>query len=162
MSARDGRPAGDGLAEGDGVADGHPAARDGVADGGGLAGDDANLPAPALDRLRALLLDEGGLIASLVREGNGGSEPACEDGESPAGVAARGPRAERHREEYELLVEAIYEGYLLHYGVAARGAHAGGRPARAGRRPAVRDRPGAAGRRWATPRRWPSWPTRSR
>jgi hypothetical protein len=32
-------------------------------------------------------------------------------------VAAEGPRAVGRREEYELLVEAIYEGYLLHYGV---------------------------------------------
>jgi hypothetical protein len=31
-------------------------------------------------------------------------------------VAAEGPRAEGRRTEYELLVEAIYEGYLLHYG----------------------------------------------
>jgi hypothetical protein len=31
-------------------------------------------------------------------------------------VAAEGPRAEGRAEEYELLVEAIYEGYLLHYG----------------------------------------------
>src|SRR5207245_2355895 len=29
--------------------------------------------------------------------------------------AASGPRAARARDEYELLVEAIYEGYLLHY-----------------------------------------------
>jgi len=35
---------------------------------------------------------------------------------SPALLAAEGPRAEGRREEYELLVEAIYEGYLLHYG----------------------------------------------
>ena len=31
-------------------------------------------------------------------------------------MAAEGPRTEGRREEYELLVEAIYEGYLLHYG----------------------------------------------
>ena len=36
---------------------------------------------------------------------------------SPAQLAASGPRAARARAEYELLVEAIYEGYLLHYGV---------------------------------------------
>ncbi len=35
---------------------------------------------------------------------------------SPARVVAEGPRTEGRREEYELLVEAIYEGYLLHYG----------------------------------------------
>jgi hypothetical protein len=31
-------------------------------------------------------------------------------------VAASGPRTGHAREEYELLIEAIYEGYLLHYG----------------------------------------------
>jgi hypothetical protein len=70
-------------------------------------------PPGALGRLRALLREEGGLIASLV-DGDGGVEGA--GGDSPASVAARGPRAEGQREEYELLVEAIYEGYLLHYG----------------------------------------------
>ncbi len=30
-------------------------------------------------------------------------------------MAAEGPRTEGRREEYELLVEAIYEGYLVHY-----------------------------------------------
>jgi len=63
----------------------------------------------ALDRLAGLLLEEGGLIASLV-------ERAAQPRESPARLAAAGPRAEGRREEYELLVEAIYEGYLLHYG----------------------------------------------
>jgi hypothetical protein len=33
----------------------------------------------------------------------------------PARLAASGPRAEGSREDYELLIEAIYEGYLLHY-----------------------------------------------
>jgi hypothetical protein len=70
-----------------------------------------------LERLRALLRREGGLIATLVdpvarthRAGDG--EHSC----SPARVAAEGPRTAGRREEYELLVEAIYEGYLLHYG----------------------------------------------
>ena len=70
-----------------------------------------------LARLQRLLHGEGGLMATLV-------DPAAPvDGQvggggwaSPALVAARGPRAEGRREEYELLVEAIYEGYLLHYG----------------------------------------------
>jgi hypothetical protein len=67
-----------------------------------------------LARLCALLREEGGLIASLLDD----AEPAGrgESTESPASVAARGPRAERCRDEYELVVEAIYEGYLLHYG----------------------------------------------
>jgi hypothetical protein len=68
----------------------------------------------ALQRLRALLREEGGLIATLVDPGpepDGGGEALA----SPAGVASRGPRAQGRRDEYELLVEAIYEGYLLHY-----------------------------------------------
>src|SRR5277367_2908764 len=55
-------------------------------------------------------------MATLV-----GSQPASESerepaSKSPAGVVAEGPRTEGRREEYELLVEAIYEGYLVHYG----------------------------------------------
>jgi hypothetical protein len=36
----------------------------------------------------------------------------------PAQTAAAGPRARRARDQYELLVETIYEGYLLHYGAS--------------------------------------------
>jgi hypothetical protein len=32
-------------------------------------------------------------------------------------MVADGPRVASHREDYELIMEAIYEGYLLHYGV---------------------------------------------
>jgi hypothetical protein len=83
---------------------------------------------PALQLLRALLLDEGGPMASLVepaedrrRVGNPGwagppSIAGFPPNESPARLAASGPRAEGHREDYELLIEVIYEGYLLHYG----------------------------------------------
>jgi hypothetical protein len=65
---------------------------------------------PSLERLRSLLLREGGLMASLV-----GAVPRTQNRPGPAQVAAAGPLAEGRREEYELLVEAIYEGYLLHY-----------------------------------------------
>jgi hypothetical protein len=66
-----------------------------------------------LQRLQALLRDGGGVMATLLAPT--GQEPiAC--AESPATLAAEGPRAAGRREEYELLVEAIYEGYLLHYG----------------------------------------------
>ena len=60
-------------------------------------------------------------MASLVE-----SSPAADDGagDGPAQLAAAGPRAERHREDYELLIEAIYEGYLLHYGTPASRSHA--------------------------------------
>ena len=70
-----------------------------------------------LERLRGLLRDEGGLIATLVDPAarvDRATEP--EITASPASVAAGGPRTEARRAEYELLVEAIYEGYLLHYG----------------------------------------------
>src|ERR1700756_5177963 len=68
----------------------------------------------ALQRLRELLADEGGVIATLL-VGERGVGAAAPDG-SPAALAAGGPRTEGKREEYELLVETIYEGYLLHYG----------------------------------------------
>jgi hypothetical protein len=71
-----------------------------------------------LDRLRALLCEQGGLMATLLapaealaRVGDVSELPV-----SPAILAAQGPRAAGSRAEYELLVEAIYEGYLLHYG----------------------------------------------
>jgi hypothetical protein len=71
----------------------------------------------SLVRLRRLLLDGGGLMATLVHgEETGAEQTLAGAPASPARVAAEGPRAVGRREEYELLVEAIYEGYLLHYG----------------------------------------------
>jgi hypothetical protein len=66
-----------------------------------------------LARLEALLREQGGLMASLLP-----AEPTSANGHGPAQVAAAGPRAGDGEvaAEYELLVEAIYEGYLLHYG----------------------------------------------
>jgi hypothetical protein len=57
----------------------------------------------ALHQLAAALRDEGGLLAATVRDAPGGPQPHGEV------VAARG-------EGYPLLVEAIREGYLQHYG----------------------------------------------
>jgi hypothetical protein len=74
------------------------------------------MSAQALERLRALLRDAGGLMATLVDHDGGLDGGAAANGTSHARVAADGPRAEGRREDYELLVEAIYEGYLLHYG----------------------------------------------
>jgi hypothetical protein len=81
-----------------------------------------------LERLRTLLRDEGGLIATLVDpeavnpeaadRRAGDRRSAGELPTSPASLAAEGPRTRERSEEYELLVEAIYEGYLLHYGDA--------------------------------------------
>jgi hypothetical protein len=64
----------------------------------------------ALAKLARLVRGEGGLMASLLAGSHRG------DAGSPATIAAAGPRAEGRRDEYELLIEAIYEGYLLHYG----------------------------------------------
>jgi hypothetical protein len=73
--------------------------------------------AAALERLGSLLRSEGGLLATLVDPG-AGLDPATQaEISGPGAIVARGPRAEGRREEYELLVEAIYEGYLLHYGL---------------------------------------------
>jgi len=88
-------------------------------------------PAPAsggLERLRALLCEQGGLMATLVDpSAQAVLEPpsVCAPDDrapSPATLAASGPRSAGRREQYELLVEAIYEGYLLHYG-APRALH---------------------------------------
>ncbi|MGH2912978.1 MAG: hypothetical protein ACRDJ3_10950 [Solirubrobacteraceae bacterium] len=75
--------------------------------------DDGGAPTSAsLSRLRALLYEEGGLMRSLLREGvkDTGEVPS-----GPAQLAASGPRANGRGSDYELLIEAIYEGYLLHY-----------------------------------------------
>ncbi|HSZ69139.1 MAG TPA: hypothetical protein VK756_02135 [Solirubrobacteraceae bacterium] len=66
-----------------------------------------------LERLAALLSEQGGLLASLLV---GAGARAGTNGASPAQLALGGPRAAARAAEYELLLEAIYEGYLLHYG----------------------------------------------
>jgi hypothetical protein len=68
-----------------------------------------------LERLRSLLREEGGLIATLLDSGEHGAQPAPRAAWSPAAVLAQAPRTRARGDEYELLVEAIYEGYLLHY-----------------------------------------------
>ena len=70
--------------------------------------------AGGIARLRELLREGGGLMSELLSAD--GHDPAANGAPSPAALAAAGPRAAGRREEYELLVEAIYEGYLLHYG----------------------------------------------
>jgi hypothetical protein len=70
-----------------------------------------------LERLRSLLLEGGGPMASFVESSpRRDRQEDAGNGSGPAGVAAAGPRAAGRRQDYELLVEAIYEGYLLHYG----------------------------------------------
>lgn len=83
------------------------------------------MSAGSLQRLRALLLAEDGLMAELLARtppptavsatavsANGASAAAA----GPAQLAAAGPRTRALADDYELLLEAIYEGYLLHYG----------------------------------------------
>jgi hypothetical protein len=64
-------------------------------------------PARALDALAAQLREEGTVISGHVRESS--AEPAL------GLLVAAGPRAVGAPAEYAVLVEAIREGYLLHY-----------------------------------------------
>ncbi|HUH81858.1 MAG TPA: hypothetical protein VLZ06_11075 [Solirubrobacteraceae bacterium] len=73
-------------------------------------------PEGSLQRLRALLADRRGLLAELLSSEDALGEGAAGEPCAAAVLAAGGPRAEGRREEYELLLEAIYEGYLVHYG----------------------------------------------
>ena len=60
-----------------------------------------------LDRLAGEVREQGGLLADTV---------VSADGAGPYGpIAAGGRRAAGREEDYALLVEAIHEGYLLHY-----------------------------------------------
>jgi hypothetical protein len=68
-----------------------------------------------LQRLERLLSEQGGLLASLLAGRDGACTPT-NGAVGPAQLAASGPRAAARAGEYELLLEAIYEGYLLHYG----------------------------------------------
>jgi hypothetical protein len=65
-----------------------------------------------LRRLAEALRDEGGLLAEAVD----GAAPVAPSGDPGLGaLAAAGPRAEGRREDVAFVVEAIREGYLLHY-----------------------------------------------
>src|ERR671922_2416794 len=61
-----------------------------------------------LDRLADEVREHGGLLAGAV-------SPTSGDG-SYGALAAAGHRAAGREDDYALLVEAIHEGYLLHYG----------------------------------------------
>ncbi|HEX3977571.1 MAG TPA: hypothetical protein VHW96_14995 [Solirubrobacteraceae bacterium] len=80
----------------------------------------------SLAALREALLDHGGTLAdALGPHGPGPSEhttradAGAADPDAGAGapqLAARGPRASGSESDYELLLEMILEGSLLHYG----------------------------------------------
>jgi hypothetical protein len=61
-----------------------------------------------LDRLAGEVRERGGLLAHELSPASAGAHYGT--------VAATGPRAAGHEEDYALLVEEIREGYLLHYG----------------------------------------------
>jgi hypothetical protein len=61
--------------------------------------------------LAEALRAEGGALAEAVPAGTPISP-------GPAQLALAGPRVSARAEEYELLLEMIFEGYLLHYGSA--------------------------------------------
>ncbi|MHB8491435.1 MAG: hypothetical protein ACYDA6_04360 [Solirubrobacteraceae bacterium] len=73
--------------------------------------------AGSLTRLAELVRAQGGLLADLINVPPSDTARTANP-PGPAQIAAGGPRAARDRGRYELLVEAIYEGYLLHYGQA--------------------------------------------
>jgi hypothetical protein len=75
----------------------------------------------SLDALREALLDHGGTIAESLDPPTG--EAALQAGVADPGsgapqLAAGGPRAAGRERDYELLLEMILEGSLLHYGAA--------------------------------------------
>jgi hypothetical protein len=63
----------------------------------------------ALGDLAARMRADGGLLAEAVADPDGASSTFGDR-------AAAGPRAAGSEVDYALLVEAIYEGYLQHYG----------------------------------------------
>ena len=64
----------------------------------------------SLAALAEALRAHGGTVAELVDEDPRKEPPG------PPQLAASGPRADSHRDEYELLLEMIWEGACLHYG----------------------------------------------
>jgi hypothetical protein len=66
-----------------------------------------------LRRLAEALRQQGGLLADALD----GTAPAAPAGDPGLGsLAAAGPRADGRREDLAFVVEAVREGYLLHYG----------------------------------------------
>ena len=72
----------------------------------------------SLETLRVALAAHGGTLASVLARP--GAAPPDTDADPPGtgapALAARGPRAAGATAEYELLLEMILEGSLLHYG----------------------------------------------
>jgi hypothetical protein len=62
-----------------------------------------------LRRLQDLVREEGGLVAAALYDEPRGTTPHGD-------FVAHGPRAAGHEADLPLVVEAVREGYLLHYG----------------------------------------------
>jgi hypothetical protein len=62
-----------------------------------------------LDRLAEALREDGGLLAAALRDEVEGATPYGD-------AVAAGPRADGHAADLPLVIEAVREGYLLHYG----------------------------------------------
>jgi hypothetical protein len=62
-----------------------------------------------LERLAALVREDGGLLADALHPRPSGATPHGD-------AVARGPRADGHAADLPLVIEAVREGYLLHYG----------------------------------------------
>jgi hypothetical protein len=66
--------------------------------------------AVTLQTLSTLVAQDDGLLRHALRDQPHGTTPHGD-------LVARGPRAEDHPADLPLVVEAVREGYLLHYGV---------------------------------------------
>src|SRR5687767_4375024 len=75
---------------------------------GGVRGD--RVSDPVLQALADELRAEGGLIGAVTS--------AQPEGRADLGAAVAGPRTAAQPDRYALLVEAIREGYLQHYGAS--------------------------------------------
>lgn len=62
-----------------------------------------------LHRLATLVREDGGLLAAALHEAPSGATPHGD-------AVAQGPRAAGHPADLPLVIEAVREGYLLHYG----------------------------------------------
>jgi hypothetical protein len=62
-----------------------------------------------LAKLRALVAQDGGLLAAALRADTDGATPYAD-------AIASAPRAIGHTADLALVIEAVREGYLLHYG----------------------------------------------
>jgi hypothetical protein len=70
----------------------------------------------SLAALREALLDHGGTLADAIGPQSAAGIPGPDVGAGAPQLAAGGPRTSGHERDYELLLEMILEGSLLHYG----------------------------------------------